>query len=114
MALAVNLGINGPQAMKERALHNVLTSKSARGDAKQILQSRAEIYGDNIDPKWFKPGTDFGGKAKSLKEKNQARTKLVGAPLLVAQLGAMEFRNKMIGDNSVLRTLRLGTQSTVG
>ena len=51
MALAVNLGLNGPQAVKERALHNVLTSKSARGDVKQILQSRAEIYGDILDPK---------------------------------------------------------------
>ena len=50
MALAVNLGLNGPQVVKERALHNVLTSKTARGDMKQILQSRAEIYGDNLDP----------------------------------------------------------------
>ena len=51
MALAVNLGLNGPQAVKERALHNVLTSESARGDVKQILQYRAEIYGDILDPK---------------------------------------------------------------
>ena len=50
LALAVQLGINGPQQIKERALHNVLTSKSARGDMKQILQSRAEIYGDELDP----------------------------------------------------------------
>ena len=50
MALAVNLGLKGPQAVKERALHNVLTSKTARGDVKQILQSRAEIYGDGLDP----------------------------------------------------------------
>ena len=51
MALAINLGLNGPQEEKERALHNVLTSKSARGNLKQILQSRAEIYGDALDPK---------------------------------------------------------------
>ena len=50
MALAINLGLNGPQAVKERALHNVLTTKTARGDLKQILQSRAEIYGDSLDP----------------------------------------------------------------
>ena len=50
MALAVSLGLNGPQLVKERALHNVMTSKSARGDMKQILQSRAEIYGDALDP----------------------------------------------------------------
>ena len=50
MALAIKLGLNGQQMMKERALHNVLTSESARGDVKQILQSRAEIYGDALDP----------------------------------------------------------------
>ena len=51
LALAVKMGLNGPQQVKERALHNVLTSKSARGDVKQILQSRAEIYRDMLDPK---------------------------------------------------------------
>ena len=50
MALAINLGLNGPQEAKERALKNVLTSKTARGDMKQVLQSRAEIYGDALDP----------------------------------------------------------------
>ena len=50
MALAINLGLNGPQEAKERALNNVLTYKSARGDMKQVLQSRAEIYGDALDP----------------------------------------------------------------
>ena len=51
MALSVQLGLNGPQQIKERALQNVLPSKSARGDMKQILQSRAEIYGDELDLK---------------------------------------------------------------
>ena len=92
LALAVKMGLNGPQQVKERALHNVLTTKSARGDMKQILQSRAEIYGDELDPKWFKSKVDLGAKAKSLREKNQARAMLVGGPLLVAQLGALEFR----------------------
>ena len=50
LALAVKMGLNGPQQVKEQALQNVLTSKSARGDMKQILQSRAEIYGDGLDP----------------------------------------------------------------
>ena len=84
--------LNGPQQVKERALYNVLTSKSARGDMKQILQSRAEIYGDVLDPKWFKQKIYLGAKAKSLQEKNQARAMLAGAPLLLAQLGALEFR----------------------
>ena len=50
LALAVKMGLNGPEQVKERALHNVLTSKAARGDMKQVLQSRAEIYGDELDP----------------------------------------------------------------
>ena len=51
LALTVQLGLNGPQQVKERALHNVLTSESARGDIRQILQSRAELYGDELEPK---------------------------------------------------------------
>ena len=51
LALAVKMGLNGPQQIKERALYNVVTSKSARGDMKQVLQSRAEIYSDELDPK---------------------------------------------------------------
>ena len=35
--------------------------------------------------------------------------------MLVAQLGAMEFRNQLLkGDDTILKSLRLGTQSTVG
>ena len=50
LALAVKMGLNGPEQVKERALHNVLTSKAARVDMKQVLQSRVEIYGDELDP----------------------------------------------------------------
>ena len=50
MALTIQLGLNGPQQVKERALHNVLTSKAARGDMRQVLQSRAQIYGDELEP----------------------------------------------------------------
>ena len=32
LALAVKMGLNGPQQVKERALHNVFTSKSAGGE----------------------------------------------------------------------------------
>lgn len=50
MALTIKMGLNGPQQVKERALRNILTSKSARGDMRQVLQSRAGIYGDELDP----------------------------------------------------------------
>ena len=51
MALTIKMGLNGPQQVKERALHNVLTNSPARTDMRQILQSRAELYGDELDPK---------------------------------------------------------------
>ena len=86
------MGLNGLQQVKERALHNVLTNKSARGDLKQILQSRAEIYNDMLEPNWFRANTDLAGKAKTMRQKNQGRSQLAGAPLLVAQLGALELR----------------------
>ena len=114
LALALKMGLNGPQQVKERALHNVLTDKSARGDMKQVLQSRAEIYNDALDPNWFQANVDLGGKAKSLRQKNQARSQLAGAPLLVAQLGALEFRKwLMAGDPTGLSRIRLGTQATM-
>ena len=60
LALAVKLGLNGPQEVKQRALYNVLTKKSARGDMRQILRSRVEMYGDELDPRYFDPGADLG------------------------------------------------------
>ena len=50
MSLAVNLGLHGTKAVKERTVHTVFTYKSARGDVKQIQQSRADIYGDSLGP----------------------------------------------------------------
>ena len=114
LALAVQLGANGPQMVKQRALLNVLTSKPARGDMQQVLQSRAALYGDSLDPKWFNQGIDLGGKTKSIIERNKARAMLVAAPLLVAQVGAYELRTKMmVGYINALRGLRIGTTMTV-
>ena len=49
-----------------------------------------------------------------MRQKNQARSHLAGAPLLVAQLGAREFRNWMLGgDQQVLSRIRFGSQTTV-
>ena len=49
-----------------------------------------------------------------MKDRNLARSQLAGAPLLVAQLGAMEFRDRLIkGDEKILKSLHLGTQMTV-
>ena len=46
-----------------------------------------------------------------MRQKNQARSQLAGAPLLVAQLGALEFRKWLItGDAQVIPSIRLGQQ----
>ena len=63
LALALKMGLSGPQQGKEKELHNVLTNKSARGDLKQILQSRAEIYNNMLEPNWFQANADLGSKA---------------------------------------------------
>ena len=110
MALTLQMGLNGPQQVKERALNNVLTSKAARYDIRQILQSRAELYGDELNPKWFKENADLGGKASTLKERNQARSQLAGAPLLVAQVAELELRRKLMeGDAKLVQNLHMGT-----
>ena len=107
LALALKLGLNGPQQVKERALHNVLTNKTARGDMRQVLQSRAEIYRDALEPNWFQTNSDLGGKAKAMRQKNQARSQMAGAPLLVAQLGALEFRKWLIAGDKGCKCRRL-------
>ena len=108
------MGLNGPQQVKEHALHNVLTSQSARGDMRQVLRSRANIYEDELDPNWFKPKADLGGKATTMVQRNKARAQLAGAPLLVAQVGAVDFRKKLLqGDQNATQGLRLGDTITV-
>ena len=114
LALAVQLGLNGPQLIKQHALLNVLTSKSARGDLQQVLQSRAEIYGDLLDPKWFGPAVDLASKTKDMVQSTKARSMLIGAPLLVAQLNALELRKRMMSGNiDALHQTRLGATMTV-
>ena len=88
LALAIQMGLNGVSQVNERALLNVRTSKSARGDLKQVLQSREELYGASLDPGWFKRGYSLGTKAKSTNQRNKARSLLAAAPLTVAQMGA--------------------------
>ena len=83
-------------------------SKAVRADIRQVLRSRAEIYGDELDPKWFKSMSDLGTRAKSLREKNPSPTR--GAPILLAQLVVLNFRKKMLrGKSEVSQNLKLCT-----
>ena len=48
-------------------------------------------------------------------ERNIARSMLVGAPVMVAQMGAQKLRNRMLeGDSQVLQNLQLDTPTTLG
>ena len=115
LAMVGNIGMNDKQFLKQRALLNVLTSNFARGDMRQVLQSRAEIYGECLDPNWFVQNSDVGGKTRTILSRIKARSMLVGAPLLVAQNGALELRRRLMhGDIAVFNQLDLNTKMTVG
>ena len=62
-----------------------------RGDIEEVLKRRAELYGDNLDPKWFNYKSDLGIKAKSTHDRNNARAMLAAAPLMIAQQGALKL-----------------------
>ena len=85
-----------------------------RGNIQEILEKRAKLYGDNLDPKWFSYDSDLGVKAKSSQERNTARAMLAAAPLMMAQQGALNLRKRMLeGDSSILSGLRLEDKMTV-
>lgn len=77
------------------------------GDLEKVLQYRAEIYGNQLETTWFSHGSDLSIKLKSQRERNIARSMLVGAPVLVAQKGAQKLRKRMLeGDSQVLENLQ--------
>ena len=77
------------------------------GDLEKVLQDRAEIYGNQLETTWFSHGSDLSIKLKSQRERNIARSMLVGAPVLVAQKGAQMLRKRMLeGETQVLENLQ--------
>ena len=53
---------------------------------------------------------DLGGKARTLIDRNKARALLAATPLLVAQVGLLDLRKKMMeGDVDALQNLRLNS-----
>ena len=114
MGLALKMGLNDSVHLNKRALSNVLSSIPSRANLKQILQARAELYSECLDPKLFTRNTDLVSKVGKTKQKeNSARSSLVAAPLLVAQLDARDLREMMVkGDQSVLHSIKCGTRGT--
>ena len=93
-----------------------MTVTKARGstaDLQQALKARAAIYGKTLDPTHFRKGVDLSSKAKNHRDRRRARGMFIGAPLLVAQVGAHNIR-KMLndGDRSILQNMRLDTRGT--
>ena len=79
-----------------------------------MLQSRAEIYGDSLDPKLFVQNSDLGGKSRTIITRNKARSMLASAPLLVAQIGAFELKKSLLkGNDDVLNELHLNMKMTL-
>ena len=95
-ALALKLNLKTTQQANERSLANLLKSKNTRGDFKQVLQARAAVYGQTLDPAFFGKGVDLSSKLKTLGERRIARSTLIGGPLLTAQLGHHDVRQLLM------------------
>ena len=111
--LAVKMELSGSQ-LKQRPLAAILASNPGRSVLTKVLQCRAEIYGDSQDPKMFIKNSDLGGKSRTIMSRNNARSLLASAPLLVAQIGALELNEYLMqGNDAVLNELRLDMKMTL-
>ena len=68
--LAVKMNLSGSQ-LKQRPLAAILASNPGRSVLKKVLQCRAEIYGDSLDPKMFIKNSDLGGKTRTIIGRNR-------------------------------------------
>ena len=103
------------QQANEKALCDLLKSKNASPDVKQTLQARAAIYGEMLEPAWFVRNSDLSSKLKSINDRRTARSMLIGAVLLVAQLGAYKIRSLLTaGENEILQGVPRKTRGTLG
>ena len=114
-AIAQKLDIGSAQQANEHALMTVTKAKGSTADLQQALKARAAIYGKTLDPAHFRKGVDLSSKIKNHRDRRRARGMFIGAPLLVAQVGAHNIR-KMLndGDRSTLQNMRLDTRGTAG
>ena len=99
-ALALKLDFKTTRQANEKALRSMFQYQCSLTDIKQNLQARAALYGDLLEPSWFTRNTDLGGKTKNLKQRRSARSMLLGAVLLVAQMGAHQLRHLLTSGKS--------------
>ena len=83
------------------------------GEMEEVLKRRGKLYGDKLNPKWFRHEIDLGVMAKTTLERNQARAMLVAAPLMLAQEGALNLRKRLLqGDINILSELQSEESTT--
>ena len=110
-ALALKLNLKTTQHANEKALRQLLNAKGAAYSLKQVLQARAAIYENMLDPSWFVKNVDISAKAKGLNQRREARSMLIGAVLLVAQIGAHDIRSSLnSGSSEILENIMYDTR----
>ena len=110
-ALALKLNFKTSQQANEKALRQLLNAKGSAYALKQALQARAAVYEEMLDPAWFVKNFDLSAKAKTLSQRREARAMLIGAVLLVAQIGAHDVRSKLnTGKPGTLKNLIYDTR----
>ena len=73
----------------------MLDNKGSAYGLKQALQARAAIYDNMLDPSWFVKNFDLSAKTKEVGQRRDARAMLIGAVLLIAQIGAHDIRSRL-------------------
>ena len=94
-ALALKLNFKTSQQANEKALRQLLDKKGSAYGVKQALQARAAIYDNMLDPSWFVKNFDLSAKTKEVGQRREARAMLIGAVLLIAQIGAHDIRSRL-------------------
>ena len=110
-ALALKLNFKTTQQANEKALKQLLAAKGSAYGLKQVLQARAAIYDNLLDPAWFVKNFDLSAKAKGLSQRREARAMLIGAVLLIAQIGAHDIRSRLnAGKSGMLKEVMYDTR----
>ena len=112
-ALALKLNLTTTQRANEKAVTDLSKASGRSTGLNKALQARAALYGDLLDPNWFVRNSDLSSKTTTLKKRPIARAMLLGAVLLVAQLGAHEIRSLISsGQDEALKEMPLNTRGT--
>ena len=112
-ALAIKLNLKTTQHANENALGQVVKSKSLTGG--QTLQARAAIYDSLLSPSWFCKSFNLSSKVQTIRQRRLARSMLIGAPVLLAQVDINEVLESLsVGSDNAVTNLNMETRGTAG